>query len=58
MFDPSASGALKLLTAEWGFNRDELRRLPKFHDLARRRVGGQIRGVLQPETEPIRQPGG
>ena len=42
-FNTSESGAVELLTAEWGFNRDELRRLPKFHFIARRRAGGVIR---------------
>ena len=35
------------LEAEWGFRGEELRRLPKFHYVARRKAGGEIRGVVR-----------
>jgi hypothetical protein len=39
--------AVGFLEAEWGFRGEELRRLPKFHYVARRKAGGEIRGVVQ-----------
>ena len=39
----SAGGFLE---AEWGFRDEDLRRLPQFHYTARRKAGGEVRGVV------------
>lgn len=36
--------AVNFLETEWGFRGEELRRLPQFHWIARRKAGGELRG--------------
>lgn len=40
--------AVRFLAMEWGFRGEELRRLPQFHWIARRKAGGELRGTINP----------
>jgi len=40
--------AVTFLEDEWGFRGEELRALPQFHSIARRKAGAEERGVIAP----------
>jgi len=47
-FTTMGESAVGFLEAEWGFQGEDLRRLPQFHFIARRKAGGEVRGVVTP----------
>lgn len=46
-FSTVASGAVDFLQTEWGFDGEELRQLPQFRFIARRKAGGTVRGRVK-----------
>ena len=47
-FSTIRDGAVTFLEDEWGFRGEELRALPQFHYIARRKAGAEERGVFAP----------
>jgi hypothetical protein len=47
-FQTTSEPAVRFLESEWGFLASELRSLPRFHFIARRKGGGEVRGVIRP----------
>ena len=47
-FSTIGDAAVTFLEDEWGFRGEELRALPQFHYIARRKAWAEERGVIAP----------